>query len=328
MNETAIGWTDYTWNLFSGCKKISEECKFCYAEHLSEKHRQGSEAKGKTSAAFPHGFDLTIRMKKLAEPARLFKSEGPSLIFCESMSDIGLDDAELTADERTRLHAADFENMNDLRRVFFNTIVATHQHRYQILTKRPATLLRYFRSRDPAVARRVLASCWIGVTIGHERSLSRLPDLLAFRDLGARVLFISAEPLLSDLVGAGLKLDGVDWLIAGGESGTHVHGSHQNFDRFLVSACHDHRGRGWLPKFDSEERVRRLRDEAARAGCAFFFKQWGGPKPDSAGRLLDGVEHDGMPSHVPGAMPERRAQIHAATAALSRKKPKAMPVMQ
>lgn len=62
MNKTAIAWTDHTWNLFSGCKKISEECKFCYADTLAERHRG--------NAAFPHGFDLTVRPHKLAEPAR------------------------------------------------------------------------------------------------------------------------------------------------------------------------------------------------------------------------------------------------------------------
>lgn len=307
MNATQIAWTDYTWNLFSGCKKISEECKYCYADTLAERHRG--------NAAFPHGFDLTVRMHKLAEPARLMNSSGPSLIFCESMSDIGLDDSELTAEERARVRPSVGGGLDGLRDDFFREIGENPRHRYQILTKRPANLLRYLRSRDQRIVRDTLASCWIGVTIGHERSLHRLRALHAFRDLGARVLFISAEPLLSDLVGAGLRLDGVDWLIAGGESGSHTANSGSN--RALVGKV---AGQAWAPIALAQDVVRSLRDEAARAGCAFFFKQWGGPKPDSAGRVLDGVEHDGMPSHIPGAMPERLADIGSATVALTRKR--------
>lgn len=324
MNKTAIAWTDHTWNLFSGCKKISEECKFCYADTLAERHRG--------NPAFPHGFDLTVRPHKLAEPARLLKSVGPSLIFCESMSDVGLDDDELTVGEIARLNDAGFETLDDLRDAFFDAIVTSPEHRYQVLTKRPANLLRYFTSRDPAAVRKVLASCWIGSSIGHERSLSRLPDLLAFRELGSRVLFISAEPLLSDIVGAGLKLDGVDWLIAGGESGTHFTDARERFmSRFLVRHVTPGeraqlRGEGdwtqlrYRPHVHALDWARSIRDEAERAGCAFFFKQWGGPRPDSAGRILDGVEHDGMPVHVSGAMPERRTAIGAPTAALARKR--------
>lgn len=314
VNVTNVGWTDLTWNLWSGCRKVSPECKFCYAEALTEQRRG--------LPAAPHGFELTVRPKNLRDPATALKRFGPSLIFCESMSDIGLDDAELTVDERARLQAAGYATLDSLRLDFFTAIERSPDHRYQILTKRPQRLLRFVRDYLGASARRVLASCWIGVTIGHERSLSRLPDLLAFRDLGARVLFISAEPLLCDLVGAGLKLDGVDWLIAGGESGTHI-ADDRHAGRFIVYRP----GRkAWVPR--ARAWVARLRDEAARVGCAFFFKQWGGPKPDSTGRLLDGVEYDGMPSHVHGVMPERRVQIDAATAALSRKKSKTLPVSQ
>lgn len=319
MNETAIGWTDFSWNVWSGCKKIDPCCAHCYADTFAERHRG--------NAAFPHGFDLTVRKHKLAEPAKLLRSKGPSLIFCESMSDIGLDDDELSEQETHRLRWEGYADLDKLRDDFFDVTEDVAAHRYQVLTKRGGRLLRYFRERG----RRVPASVWIGVTIGHERSLSRLPDLLAFRDLGARVLFISAEPLLSDLVSAGLRLDGVDWLIGGGESGTHASNEKARRERFLVERTlwvKQHRDREptvklvgpWRPNQERARWIAKLRDEAARAGCAFFFKQWGGPKPDSGGRLLDGVEHDGMPSHVPGAMPDRRAQIGAATAALARKR--------
>lgn len=319
MNETAIGWTDYTWNLFSGCKKVSEECKFCYAEHLSEQHRHGAEANGKTSPAFPFGFDLTIRPKKLDEPRKLLKSRGPSLIFCESMSDIGLDWLELDDAERARVNAAGFVGTDALRDAFFDAIEATPEHRYQVLTKRPEHLLRYFKQRG----RMVPPSVWIGTTIGHAKSVGRLDVLRRFRDHGARVLFISAEPLLCDLAPL-IDLRGVDWLIVGGESGPHANTT-KSEGRFLVRRTRvDEGGRAgampWRPREDRLWWVRNLCGETLNTGTAFFFKQWGGTKPTSAGRELDGRTWDELPT-VPGALPVRRVDLGgAATAGLARKK--------
>ncbi len=325
MNETAIGWTDYTWNLFSGCKKVSPECAHCYAEHLSEQHRRGAEANGKTSPAFPFGFDLTIRPHKLREPATLLKSKGPSLIFCESMSDIGLDWLELTDEERARVNAAGYVGTDALRDAFFDAIEATPEHRYQVLTKRPEHLLRYFVQRG----RMVPPSVWIGTTIGHAKSVGRIDALRKFRDLGARVLFISAEPLLCDLAPL-LDLRRIDWLIVGGESGGHAI-DRRHADRLLVTRAR-HSGRmpngqtfdrpvgPWRPREDRAQWVRGLRDAAHAAGTAFFFKQHGGVKPTSAGRELDGRTWDELPT-VPGALPVRRVDLGgAATAGLARKR--------
>src|SRR5258707_1346424 len=137
MNKTEISWTELTWNPMSGCTKISEECKHCYAEQLAEDKRG--------TRAFPTGFDLTLRPHKLAEPARIKK---PSLIFCNSMSDPGL--AEIPDDYRDRI---------------FDAIEEAPRHRYQVLTKRPAALADYFARRG----RRVPSSAWIGTTIGHPK---------------------------------------------------------------------------------------------------------------------------------------------------------------
>ena len=320
MNETAIGWTDYTWNLFSGCKKVSPECHFCYAKHLSEQHAQGAAKKGKTSPAFPNGFGLTVRPHKLGEPAKLLHAKGPSLIFCESMSDIGLDDAELSDAERARIVAADYRDMDHVRDAFFDVIDETPEHRYQVLTKRPEHLLRYFVQRG----RMVPPSVWIGTTIGHAKSVGRLDVLRKFRDVDARVLFISAEPLLCDLAPL-LDLRGIDWLIVGGESGLHAHDP-KRADRFLVRATptmHHRAGRripAWLPVPERAQWVRYLCGAAKVAGTAFFFKQHGGPKPGSAGRELDGRTWDELPT-VPGALPLRRTDLGgAATAGLARKR--------
>lgn len=137
MNKTAIAWTDVTWNVFSGCKKITAACAHCYAHDLAERHRG--------NRAFPHGFDLTVRPKKLSEPRALLRSKGagggPALVFVESMSDIGLDDSELTPEEHDRLFAAGFENMDRLRDAMFGVMRTTRRHRYQLVTKRPVRRL-------------------------------------------------------------------------------------------------------------------------------------------------------------------------------------------
>lgn len=289
MNETAISWTQLTWNPMSGCKAVSAECKHCYADTLA--------ADKAGTAAFPNGFGLTLRPHKLAEPARLRE---PSLIFCNSMSDPGLDDAELTRGELERMRASGFASFDAYRDRIFDAVESTPRHRYQVLTKRPRRLLEWFRARG----RRVPASVWVGVTVGdaHPRSTSRLSALREFRELGARVLFLSAEPLLAPLL---LDLGGVDWLITGGESGRHWSNPREFDRRFLVRRGSPWHGEGaFVPREDRADWVRRLRDGADRVGCAHWFKQWGGPKPSSGGRVLDGRTHDGMPTHVPGAMPE------------------------
>lgn len=268
MNDTQISWTQLTWNPMSGCRQISEECFHCYAEQLAEDKRG--------TKAFPAGFDLTLRPHKLLEPGRI---KAPSLIFANSMSDLGFEDLPVEYFDR-----------------IVDTIESVPRHRYQTLTKRPEILLERFARRG----RPVPASMWIGTTIGHPKRIRRLDTLRRFRDIGARVLFVSAEPLLGDLP---LRLDGIDWIITGGESGRHASDPAVLAERFLVRRG----GRGeplWVPREDRLSWLRRLRDEADRAGCAHWFKQHGGPRPTSGGRLLDGRTHDGMPVHVPGAMPD------------------------
>ena len=104
MNVTPIEWTDVTWNPASGCAKITSGCKFCYAEQLAEQKRG--------TAAFPNGFDLTIRPHKLDEPRRL---KAPSLVFVNSMSDLFWD--AIPEDYRDRI---------------VDVIEATPQHEYQV----------------------------------------------------------------------------------------------------------------------------------------------------------------------------------------------------
>lgn len=267
MNETAINWTELTWNPASGCKKVSAECDFCYADQLAEDKRG--------TRAFPNGFDLTIREHKLAEPKR---AKRPSLIFTSSMTDIFF----LPAEYRERV---------------FDVIESTPQHRYQVLTKRPDKAAVHAKRRP------LPRNVWLGVTVGIQDTADRV-DVL--RDIDAHVRFISAEPLLGDLA---LDLRGIDWVIGGGESGRHLSQPDVLEQRALVRRGDRRAGEAlWMPREDRIGWARSLRDQCANAGAAFWWKQWGGVRPESGGRVLDGRTHDAMPTHIEGAMPD--AYVH------------------
>ncbi len=184
MNETGIIWTEKTWNPMSGCEKITEGCKFCYALTLAESKRG--------TPAFPNGFDLTIREHKLREPFRL---QDPTLIFANSMSDLFWDKVPDTYRHR-----------------IVDVIEQTPQHEYQVLTKRPEALLKFSRER------KLPPNFWAGVTVESGRLLERL-DIL--RQVDAEVRYVSAEPLLSSF--GDPDLSGIHWVITGGESGSHLY---------------------------------------------------------------------------------------------------------
>jgi protein gp37 len=266
MNETAINWTSLTWSPWSGCAKVSAGCKYCYADTLAENKRG--------TAAFPNGFDLTLRPHKLTEPLR---EKRPSLIFTSSMTDVFFEEVPVV-----------------FREAVFDTIARTPQHRYQILTKRPH-LARAWFDRHPCPA-----NVWMGTTVEDARVLDRLEHL---RAINARVRFVSAEPLIGGL-GPNVDLRGIDWLIGGGESGLHLMRPEVCRERGLVARVN---GR-WAPTERGLSIVRQLRDACIAQNVAFWFKQWGGPRPTSGGRTIDGATWDQMP-HVEGAMPE--GYVHA-----------------
>lgn len=253
MNDTAIIWTGLTWNPASGCTEISPGCKFCYAKTLAENYRG--------TPAFRNGFDLTLRPHKLSEPLKLKK---PSLIFVNSMSDLFWEQID-----------------DDYRDRVLDVIEKTPQHQYQVLTKRPENMLRYSKRRE------LPDNFWAGVTIESNRTTARA-DIL--REVSASIRFISAEPLLDDIT-ASLKLNQVDWLISGGESGQHLRDANLRERRGLVDFAD---GR-WTPRPDRIDWIRNLRDLCAASGTAFFHKQWGGLNPKSAGRNLDGRTWDEFP---------------------------------
>lgn len=233
-DRSAIEWTEATWNPVTGCTKVSPGCAHCYAETFAERWR------GVAGHPYEQGFDLRLWPSRLEQPLRWKR---PRMIFVNSMSDLFHEDIP------DAYVAQVFAVMGQAR-----------QHTFQILTKR--------HERLATLAPRLPwhSNVWMGVTIENRRFVKRADCL---RTVPAAVRFISAEPLLGPL--EGLRLDGIDWLIAGGESG------------------HKHR------RCDPDW-VRDLRDRCELEHVAFFFKQWGGRTSKSGGRVLDGLTLGAMPT--------------------------------
>lgn len=253
MNNTSIGWTEKTLNVWSGCNKVSPGCKFCFAKTLAERF-SGTKA-------FPNGFDLTVREHRITEPYKLKK---PTLIFVNSMSDFFLESVP-----------------DELRDRVVDAIEQTPQHQYQVLTKRPDAMLRYSRRR------KLPDNFWAGVSV-ETQCFTRRVDIL--REVDAKIRFISAEPLLSPLT---LNLDGIHWVIAGGESGHHLSDSEIRAKRALVD--YDSKNKKWRPRQDRYYWITALRDHCLEAKVAFFFKQWGGANSKSAGNTLDDRKWEDFP---------------------------------
>lgn len=232
-DRSAIEWTEASWNPATGCSKVSPGCAHCYAETLSERFR---EVPGHP---FEQGFDLRLWPARLEMPLRWRR---PRLIFVNSMSDLFHEDipGEYIAE-------------------VFNVMARADWHTFQVLTKRHERLV------ELAADLPWPPNVWMGVTIENRRFVHRADFL---RQVPAAVRFISAEPLLGPL--EGIALTGIDWLIAGGESGPR------------------HRP-------VKAEWVTELRDRCQDEGVAFFFKQWGGVRSKTGGRLLDGRTWDEMP---------------------------------
>jgi len=240
--RTAIEWTEVTWNPTTGCDRISAGCDNCYALTLARRLKAMGQAKysrdGDPRTSGP-GFGITTHADALRDP---YEWRSPRIVFVNSMSDL--------------FHAR--VPLSFIRQVF-SVIADTPQHTYQVLTKR-STRLRKIAGRlnwPP--------NLWMGVSVEDNSALFRVADL---RVVPAAVRFLSCEPLIGPL--EGLDLNGIDWVIAGGESGP----GHRPLDPSWVTG---------------------IRDRCTDAGVPFFFKQWGGRTPKAGGRELDGQLWDGMP---------------------------------
>lgn len=234
---TKIEWTERTWNPVTGCTKVSEACRNCYAEVMSRR------LKGMGQERYANGFKPTIHPETLEDPMHWRKG----MVFVCSMGDLFHEDVPFSF----------------LVQVF-NTISHCSWLTFQVLTKRPQRMAEFFKVYAYGS---VPHNCWLGVTCECSEHYGRI-DVL--RSIDAPVRFISAEPLLGSL--HDITLNGIDWVIAGGESGNKARPTDEH----------------WL---------RNLRNRCVETETAFFFKQWGTWGGDGVRRskkengcLLDGVE--------------------------------------
>jgi len=185
-DASTIEWTDATWNIVTGCTKVSPGCDHCYAERFAERWR------GVPGNYFGNGFDLTLRPNMLERPGQW---KEPKLIFVNSMSDL--------------FHADIPDDYLDL---VFDRMEVVDRHIYQVLTKRPERMRRYIRRRYGATP--VPRQIWLGVSIESNDYAWRAQML---REVNVPVRFLSVEPMLGPVNRVSLR--GMRWVIVGGESG-------------------------------------------------------------------------------------------------------------
>jgi protein gp37 len=243
--RTAIEWTEVTWNPTTGCDRISSGCDNCYALALAKRLKAMGAVKYQTDGDLRTsgpGFWVSVHRNALREP---YAWRTPRIVFVNSMSDL--------------FHAR--VPLSFVRDVFA-VIADTPQHTYQVLTKRSSRLRKVAGNLDWP------PNLWMGVSVENSGALFRIRDL---REVPTAVRFLSCEPLIGPL--EGLDLDGIGWVIAGGESGP-----------------------GSRPL--SPDWITGIRDCCVASGVPFFFKQWGGRTPKAGGRELDGRYWDQMPVSV------------------------------
>ncbi|MFA0960512.1 DUF5131 family protein [Roseivirga sp. BDSF3-8] len=236
MAQSTIEWTEMTWNPTTGCNKVSAGCKFCYAEVMSRRLKAMGVEK------YRNNFKITLHPDTLSVPYTWKKSK---IVFVNSMSDLFHDDVPLEYIQRV------FKVMNE-----------NPQHVFQVLTKRAQRLAECSSSL------KWTHNIWMGVSVENEKVAERIQFL---KSSAARVRFLSLEPLLGPL--HNLSLDGIDWVIVGGES-------------------------GFKPRPMKSEWVLDIQKQCEESDVAFFFKQWGGFNKKKNGRELNGRTYDEMPDII------------------------------
>jgi protein gp37 len=289
-DKSKIEWTDATWNPIRGCSRVSEGCRNCYAEHTAARFSgKGKPYEGLATiknVQRPDGSTATteyhwtgeVRLVESALDAPL-RWKKPRMIFVNSMSDL--------------FH----EKVSDLRiDLLFKIMRECPQHTFQILTKRAFRMKEYFeRPLEWAISHAFpLPNVWLGVSVEDQKTADeRIPLLL---NTPAAVRWVSYEPALGPVdFGQWIEyanpamhltwLDGLDWIVCGGESGAHARPMHPDWARLV-------------------------RDQCQATAVPFFFKQWGewiaaGRWPahengrgdyagDGTGRLYRGIDAHGM----------------------------------
>lgn len=235
MAESSIEWTELTWNPTTGCDKVSQGCKNCYAERMAKRlHAMGVDK-------YKNKFKITEHPDALLEP---YKWKKRRVVFVNSMSD--LFHKEVSDEFILKV----FDVMKDT------------EHVYQILTKQAERLLEFDQN---ILKGRWPHNVWMGVSVEDSRVTDRIDYL---RQTGARVKFLSCEPLIGAL--PNMNIDKIDWVIVGGESGPKSR------------------------KMD-EDWVLDIMEQCEKADVRFFFKQWGGVNKKKTGREINGKTYDDMP---------------------------------
>ena len=321
-DNTGIEWTDATWNPVTGCSKVSDGCRFCYAETVS--HRWGWTSKPWTH---PHAAEnVVMHPERLDQPLRWQK---PRRIFVNSMSDL-------------------FHELVPIEFVdkVFGVMAGAPRHTFQVLTKRPERMREYLS--DPETKFRIwnagrgvqsssdnsnvrhrdwydlvpvagpgkgpewcypaqwpLPNVWVGTSVEDQRVIGRVTDLVA---TPAALRFLSCEPLIGPLslsmidynppgteglAGAYSPLTG-EWWPALGHPDDEYDGRVLDGPRLGWVIVGGESGANHRPI--NPQWVRTLRDECAAAGVPFFFKQWGGNTAKSGGKDLDGRTWEEMPA--------------------------------
>ena len=231
--SSSIEWTESTWNPLTGCTKVSPGCANCYAE------RMALRLKAMGNPNYTNGFNITMHENVLELPLRWGK---PQTIFVNSMSDLFHEDVP---------EQFIFRVFDIMRRADW--------HCFQILTKRSSKLI------DLSPRLQWMPNIWMGVSVEDARYTFRIDHL---RRTGANIKFLSLEPLLGPI--SRLNLEGIDWVIVGGESGPR---SRKMKESWVID----------------------IRNQCQEAKVPFFFKQWGGTNKKKTGRKLEGRTWDEMP---------------------------------
>jgi protein gp37 len=250
-SQSTIEWTDATWNPVRGCTKVSPGCKYCYAETFAERFR------GVPGHPYERGFDLRLVPEKLAEPLRWARSR---MIFVNSMSDLFHEDVP----DDYILRVAEVMSL-------------ANWHVFQVLTKRSKRMKEMLEtSLNPYAQRRHI---WWGVSVENKKH--GLPRIDHLRSAPAAIRFLSVEPLIEDL--GKINIDGISWVIVGGESGPKARPIKQEW-------------------------VMSVRDQCRAAQIPFFFKQWGGKNKKKAGRMLEGKTYNEFPNFMLGGIPTKNVR--------------------
>jgi protein gp37 len=246
-SSSEIEWTDATWNPVAGCKVLSAGCTNCYAMRMAARLEAMGQEKysgltRKSGGRFVWTGKVRLDEGSLWLPYKWSKGRR---VFVNSMSDLFHDKVPI-----------------EFIQAIFKVMIETPHHTYQVLTKRADRMLELSDRLDWP------PNAWMGVSVESEEVVWRIDRL---RRTGAHVKFLSCEPLIGPI--RKLDLRGIDWVIAGGESGPRARPMEADW-------------------------VRSIRDKCVRMSVPFHFKQWGGPVKSKTGRILDGRTWDQTPQLV------------------------------